>query len=115
MTSTILPGKCCRPTLAYMEERRSKSRKAIDLYFNKFISGFPYLCRCIDISSAGVLVETYAEPKVEHERFQVELRLPGDEESLWLWARRTRVNGTRHAFEFMNPSKAVVRRIEACL
>jgi hypothetical protein len=98
-----------------MKERRSKNRKYLDVYFNKFISGFPYLCRCIDMSSGGVLVETYAEPDVDHERFQVELRLPGDDESLWLWARRTRVSGKRQALEFVTPSRAVVRRIEACL
>lgn len=98
-----------------MKERRSKNRQYLDIYFNKFISGFPYLCRCVDMSATGVLIETYAEPDANHERFQVELRLPGDDESLWLWARRTRVNGTRQALQFMSPSKAVVRRIEACL
>lgn len=98
-----------------MKERRSKCRKSLDVYFNKFISGLPYLCRCIDMSPGGVLVETYAEPDVEHERFQVELRLPGDDESLWLWARRTRVSGTQQALQFVSPSRAVVRRIEACL
>jgi hypothetical protein len=85
------------------------------MYFNKFLSGYPYLCRCLDLSTGGALVETYAEPEVASDKFPIELRLPGDRESLWLWARRTRVSGSRQAFTFVNPSASVTRRLRRCL
>jgi len=98
-----------------MAERRSQARKGVDMYFNKFLSGYPYLCRCLDISLGGALVETYAEPDIAPERFPVELRLPGDDQSLWLWARRTRVSGSRQAFAFVNLSASVRQRLRRCL
>jgi hypothetical protein len=99
-------------TLSYMSERRAQARKSVDIYFNKFLSGYPYLCRCVDLSAGGALVETYAEPETDQERFPVELRFPGDKDSLWLWAKRTRVSGTRQAFSFVNLSRAAARRLE---
>lgn len=85
------------------------------MYFNKFLSGYPYLCRCVDLSLGGVLVDTYAEPETTPERFPIELRLPGDKDSVWLWARRTRVTGSRQAFAFVNLSAAATRRLRRCL
>lgn len=102
-------------TLSYMSERRTQARKPVDLYFNKFLNGYPYLCRCVDLSMGGALVETYAEPEVEQERFPIELRMPGERESMWLWARRTRVAGSRQAFTFVNLSRSVNRRLRRCL
>lgn len=98
-----------------MSERRAQARKGVDMYFNKFLSGYPYLCRCVDLSLGGVLVETYAEPDVTPDRFPIELRLPGDKDSVWLWARRTRVSGSQQAFAFVNLSTAATRRLRRCL
>ena len=94
-----------------MQERRAQARKPFDIYFNKFLNGYPFLCRCLDLSVGGALVETYAEPDVDVGRFPVELRLPGDAASIWLWARRIRVTGTRQAFAFVNTSPAIARRL----
>jgi hypothetical protein len=95
-----------------MPERRAQARKPVDMYFNKFLSGYPYLCRCVDISPGGALVETYAEPASDQERFPVELRFPGDKDSLWLWARRTRVEGSKQAFTFVNLAPSTARRLK---
>ena len=83
----------------------------MDLYFNKFLHGYPYLCRAVDISSAGILVETFAEPEFPAERFPLELRLPEDSESIWVWARPVRRQGTQQALEFVSLSKPASQKL----
>lgn len=101
--------------LSLMLERRSCERKPFDVYFNKFLDGYPYLCRGVDVSEKGILVETFAEPNVDAERFPLELRLPEDDETLWLWARRVRRDGTRQALEFVSISPPAQRKLNDLL
>ncbi len=92
-------------------DRRNDRRKPVDIFFNKFLEGYPYLCRAIDVSPSGVLVETYAEPEMDADRFPLELRLPGDDDTLWIWARRVRRHGKTQALEFVSTSQAVKQRL----
>lgn len=85
-----------------MTERRTSRRRPIDVFFNKFLAGYPYLCRTVDVSEGGALVSTYAEPEGMPERVALELRFPGDRDSLWLWARTVRHDGKYQAFEFVS-------------
>jgi hypothetical protein len=94
-----------------MRERRTADRRLVDVFFNKFLDGYPYLCRSLDVSEHGVLVETYAEPEVDAERFPLELRFPHAKETLWLWARRVRRNGRQEAFEFLAMSQPAQKRL----
>lgn len=98
-----------------MLERRSSERKPFDVYFNKFLDGYPYLCRGVDVSAKGILVETFAEPNVHADRFPLELRLPEDDETLWLWARPVRSEGTRQALEFVSLSAPAQRKLNDLL
>lgn len=95
------------------DDRRSSPRRSIDVFFNKFLDGYPYLCRALEVSAAGVLIETYAEPEVAVEQFPIELRFPGDSETLWLMTRRVRREGTSEALKFLAVSEPAAQRIEA--
>lgn len=98
-----------------MSERRITERQPLDLYFNKFLHGYPYLCRAVDLSIGGILVETFAEPDLRLERFPLELRLPDDSEACWVWARPVRREGTRQAMQFVSLSKPVRAKLERYL
>jgi hypothetical protein len=85
------------------------------VFFNRFLDGYPYLCRAVDLSSSALLIETFSEPETRAERFALELRFPGDDDSLWLWARRLWRRGEREALEFVSLSCAARNRIERYL
>ncbi len=87
----------------------------MDLFFNKFLDGYPYLCRTLDASEDGVLVETYAEPESQPERFPLELRFTGDRRSLWLWAKPVRTAGRFQALQFVGVSPAARRHLQSWL
>lgn len=84
-----------------MTDRRTTTRRAFDVFFNKFLDGHPYLCRAVDISEEGVLCEVFMEPVTLHESFPIELELPGARRSLWVWGRRVRTEGQRVAIRFL--------------
>jgi hypothetical protein len=83
-----------------MNERRRSERSHLDLFFNKFLNGHPYLCRTLDVSPSGLLAVTFTEPMSQPDRFPVELRLPNSTESIWLWAKSVRRTGHRQAMTF---------------
>ncbi len=84
-----------------MSDRRSAKRLPFTVFFNKFLEGYPYLCRAVDISAGGILCDEFVEPKVRQESFPIELELPGARRSLWVWGRRVRTEGGRTAIRFM--------------
>ncbi|HVU02731.1 MAG TPA: PilZ domain-containing protein [Polyangiaceae bacterium] len=86
------------------EERRTELRHGIDVFFNKFLDGHPYLCRAVDISRTGILFDVFTEPETRHESFPIELRLPGEDRSLWVWGRKVRAGGShrREAVRFVS-------------
>lgn len=94
--SQLEPG-----SIGAMSDRRRHTRQPVDLFFNKFLNGHPYLCRAVDLSEKGLLAVTYTEPEVVAESFPLELRLPGQKRSLWMWARTVRRTKRRHAIEFL--------------
>jgi hypothetical protein len=84
-----------------MSERRQTKRSPFVVFFNKFLDGHPYLCRAIDISESGILCDVFTEPETRHESFPLELRLPGEDRSLWVWGRKVRASGKREAIRFL--------------
>jgi hypothetical protein len=84
-----------------MSERRNTTRQPLDVFFNKFIDGHPYLCRSVDISESGILCDVFSEPATTHASFPLELRLPGENRSLWVWGRKVRTSGKREAIRFL--------------
>jgi hypothetical protein len=85
-----------------MLDRRISARRPIDILFNKYLAGQPYLCRTVDLSAEGLRAEVYIEPEDAEESFALQLRLPGDVESLWVWARRVRDGERSEALEFVS-------------
>ncbi|HEX2732657.1 MAG TPA: PilZ domain-containing protein [Polyangiaceae bacterium] len=96
-------------------ERRTVDRRSADLFFNKFLDGHPFLCRTLDVSERGALVETFAEPASAATRFPVELRVPGGKQTLWLWARCVRQTGRLQALEFVSMSPPAERHLKRWL
>jgi hypothetical protein len=89
-----------------MSNRRLAARAPVDLLFNKYVGGYPYLCRGINLSDTGLLAITYGEPSHAAESFSIELGLPGERSSLWLWAREVWRRGDRQAFAFVGSDTA---------
>jgi hypothetical protein len=66
---------------ASLEERRGDSRKKVDLLLNRFLNGYPYLCRATDISRSGIrLVPILHEPEPRPRYVGIQLQLPGSDE-----------------------------------
>jgi hypothetical protein len=84
-----------------MSDRRHAPRQTFDVFFNKYLDGHPYLCRSVDISATGIACEVFTEPATLHQSFPIEIRLPGEDRSLWVWGRRVRQAGTREAIRFV--------------
>ncbi len=49
------------------DDRRTAPRTRVDLLFNKYIDSYPHLCRTIDVSEGGLLIERVSEPSVQPE------------------------------------------------
>jgi|GEM_PF-1928121 hypothetical protein len=100
-------------TIGDMNERRHCNRKNLDLFFNKFLNGHPYLCRTVDVSPTGLLAVTYTEPDTQQQSFPVELRLADSDDSLWLWARTVRWAGRKQAMQFLRMDRRARARLRA--
>jgi hypothetical protein len=94
-----------------MEERRRHPRKPVDVFLNKFIGGYPHLCRVLDVSEGGIQLMALGEPETRMESFPLELRLPGERATFWLWARRVARRGRREALELVSSSEEDRQRL----
>lgn len=94
-----------------MFNRRSQTRVPVDLFFNKYLDGYPYLCRGLNLSRTGLLAMTFSEPEQKMESFSIELRLPGEKSSLWLWARGVWRQSDCQAMQFVTPDRESRRRL----
>lgn len=86
-------------------ERRTAARTRVDLLFNKYIDGYPHVCRTIDVSQSGLLLERVSEPSVDRPFYPVEIGvLEGGQitERIWLWAKQVWSDGARQALEFVS-------------
>ena len=93
-----------------MTDRRQSPRKRVDLLFNKYIDGYPHLCRTIDVSEGGLLLERVNEPSVVRDFYPVEIGLmepPSEDEPeskpdrVWLWAKQVWSDGKIQALKFI--------------
>ncbi len=101
-------------------ERRSAPRQRVDLLFNKYIDGMPHVCRTIDVSEGGLLLERVSEPEIDREFYPVEIGLmeaSGDRppERVWLWARQVWTDGTRQALRFIGVEDRDLRKLNRLL
>ncbi len=98
-----------------MSERRASTRRPFDVYFNKYLDGQPYLCRSVDLSRNGMRALRLSEPKSSVDAFPVELQLPGESDSLWIWARAVRNEDADQGLEFVGIDDADRQRIDRFL
>lgn len=78
--------------VAAAEERRVQARKTLDMFLNRFVDGYPYLCRATDISATGMRLRALTEPNRDQplnpaspprSRFMgLQFQLPGTNEVL---------------------------------
>ncbi len=62
-------------------ERRNAKRKEIDLLVNRFLNGYPYMCKATDISRTGMRLARLREPNQKSgPRFMgLQFQLPGSQ------------------------------------
>ena len=100
-------------------DRRLSPRTRVDLLYNKYIDGYPHLCRTIDVSPGGLLLERVSEPTVEREFYPVEIGLldPREDviERMWLWAQQVWSDGERQALRFVGHEERDERKLRKLL
>ena len=88
-----------------VEERRQSPRTRVDLLFNKYIDGYPHVCRTIDVSADGLLLERVSEPTVDREFYPIEIGVLDAKadvvDRMWIWARQVWADGERQALRFV--------------
>jgi hypothetical protein len=60
--------------------RRREDRRDVDLLVNRFLNGYPYLCRATDISRTGMRVVPLHEPTTKTRFMGLQFQLPGSSE-----------------------------------
>jgi hypothetical protein len=63
-------------------ERRTNRRAPIDVLANRFLDGYPYLCRATDISRRGMRLHRLTEPEASNRYVGLQFQLPGSTEVL---------------------------------
>jgi hypothetical protein len=58
-------------------ERRGDRRQRVDLLINRFLNGYPYLCRATDISRSGMRLVPLLEPLDAPRYMGLQFQLPG--------------------------------------
>jgi hypothetical protein len=61
-------------------DRRREDRRDVDLLVNRFLNGYPYLCRATDISRTGMRVVPLNQPAVQTRFMGLQFQLPGSNE-----------------------------------
>ena len=61
-------------------DRRSSRRVPLDVLANRFLDGYPYLCRATDISRHGIRVWRFTEPRSGSRFVGLQFQLPGSDE-----------------------------------
>jgi hypothetical protein len=84
-----------------VKERRTAKRAGVEILLNKYIDGFPYACRALDLSMGGILVRRIHEPSLRREAYPLEIGVPGAETPIWIWTRPVWTRGARQALRFM--------------
>src|SRR5580765_595195 len=78
-------------------DRRNNDRKPVDLLINRFLNGYPYMCRATDISRSGMRIVPMLEP-TEAPRFMgLQFQLPGIDDVITASGEAVFVAGERSA------------------
>lgn len=95
-------------------DRRRAPRRAVKLYFNKYIDGVPYACEALELSTSGMLIRKIFEPDVIRDAYAIEIgpEYALHEPRLWLYATVIWSLGPYEALGFAGPSRENRRRLE---
>ena len=98
-----------------VSDRRQSPRTRVDLLFNKYIDGYPHVCRTIDVSASGLLLERVSEPSHAREFYPVEIGVldPASDgfDRLWVWAQQVWTEGDRQALRFVGLEEGDRRKL----
>lgn len=61
-------------------DRRSQQRAPLDVLANRFLDGYPYLCRATDISRRGIGLRRFNDPANGSRFVGLQFQLPGSDE-----------------------------------
>ncbi|HEY4122775.1 MAG TPA: hypothetical protein VGM56_33155 [Byssovorax sp.] len=96
-------------------ERRAAPRRNVEVYFNKYIDGQPFVCEALELSETGMLARKIHEPDAPRACYAVELA--GDdatgEERVWLCATPVWTDGKVEALGFVGQSDRDKARLAA--
>jgi hypothetical protein len=89
-------------------ERRAAPRRNVEVYFNKYIDGQPFICEALELSETGMLARKIHEPDAPRACYAVELAGGGGEsgdERMWLCAAPVWTDGRVEALGFVGQSE----------
>jgi hypothetical protein len=81
-SKTTKPAARTRRATRPASERREDQRCEVDLLVNRFLNGYPYLCRATDISRTGMRIVPLLEPSNAPRYMGLQFQLPGTDEIL---------------------------------
>jgi hypothetical protein len=61
-------------------DRRATERIPLDVLANRFLDGYPYLCRATDISRHGMRLRRFNEPTSNSQFVGLQFQLPGSDD-----------------------------------
>jgi PilZ domain len=70
-------SSCDTGTKASTHERRADARREIDVLMNRFLNGYPYLCRASDISRTGMRLHPISGAGAAPRFVGLQFQLPG--------------------------------------
>jgi hypothetical protein len=73
-------SSCSKGAKASKSERRTDPRREIDLLMNRFLNGYPYLCRASDISRTGMRIHPISGAQTANRFVGLQFQLPGSAE-----------------------------------
>jgi len=85
-------------------DRRGERRRKVDLLVNRFLNGYPYLCRATNISRTGIRVVPLGEPAATTRFMGLQFQLPGSEEIVTASGEAVFASGSRGPVGFASPA-----------
>ena len=84
-------------TQTHARDRRINDRRPVDLLINRFLNGYPYMCRATDISRSGMRIVPMLEPTEAPRYMGLQFQLPGCDDVITASGEAVFVAGERGA------------------
>lgn len=79
------------------QDRRNDDRRPVDVLINRFLNGYPYMCRATDISRSGMRIVPMLEPTEAPKFMGLQFQLPGMDDVITASGEAVFVAGERAA------------------